>query len=178
MLSVDVKFLVFWFIYLSFPLDHFKNGPEFYTRETAQLFISLMIFLPQSLVFFHFCLFDGIRFHLYFFPFLLSIFSVFLSLLMLLLLKLAAVISSSLLFLMWSSSPWINESTRSSILAYPLPSFFFEAQCLCVSYLGCKDLCMVISFLVPHYFNPWGFFSPVFTRVWVTVIFLRSLGFL
>ena len=67
---------------------------------------------------------------------------------MLMLLFLAAVISLSLLFCVYSSSAWIVESTQSSMLTRPLPPSFLETYSLSVSSLGCSALCIVISFLV------------------------------
>ena len=61
---------------------------------------------------------------------------------------LAAVISLSLLFFVYSSSAWIVASTQSSMLTRPLPPFFLETYSLSVSSLGCSALCIVISFLV------------------------------
>ena len=60
---------------------------------------------------------------------------------------LVAVINLSLLFFMESSCPRIDESTLSSMLACPRPSYL-NTYSLSVSSLGCKDLCIVISFLV------------------------------
>ena len=70
------KFLVLWSIYLSSSLVHFKNGPEYHPRGTAQVFIAFMRFRLLSLIlksfqvllkysffsFFHLCLFDGVLF--------------------------------------------------------------------------------------------------------------------
>ena len=42
-------FLVLWSICWSLPLAHFKNSPKYLTKETAQVFILLMRFLPHSL---------------------------------------------------------------------------------------------------------------------------------
>ena len=64
------------------------------------------------------------------------------------LLFLAAVISLSLLFCVYSSNAWIVESTQSSMLTRPLPPSFLEMYSLSVSYLGCSALCIVISVLV------------------------------
>ena len=65
----------FWSICLSSSLVHFKNGPEYLTRGTAQVFVPLIRFLLHSFVsssflvlliycflifFFHFHLFDGV----------------------------------------------------------------------------------------------------------------------
>ena len=90
-LSIVINFYVFWAICLSFSLVYFKNGPNYLTRETTQLFIALMRFLLQALVsrsflvrlsyfflvffFFHFYLFVDIRFqyHQIFVIFLFSI---------------------------------------------------------------------------------------------------------
>ena len=72
-LWIVIKSLVFWSIYLSSSLVHFKNGPDYLTKETVLVFFSLMRFLLQSLVsrsflvhlkysfyfFFHLHLFDG-----------------------------------------------------------------------------------------------------------------------
>ena len=70
-------FLALWSIYLSSSLVHFKNGSDFLTKSSDQVFSPLMRFLFQSLVsrsflfllkytflifFFHLCLFDGIYF--------------------------------------------------------------------------------------------------------------------
>ena len=68
--------LVFLFFGPSSSLCHFKNGPEYLTRDTAQVFIPLIRFLQHSFVlssflillrysflffFFHLHLFDGVR---------------------------------------------------------------------------------------------------------------------
>ena len=45
-----ITFHVLWFICLSFSLVHFKNGPEYLTRSTAQVFIPLIRFLQHSFV--------------------------------------------------------------------------------------------------------------------------------
>ena len=39
---IVICFLIFWSICRSSYLIHFNNGPEYFTRETAQVFISLM----------------------------------------------------------------------------------------------------------------------------------------
>ena len=49
-LGLVINFLVLWFICLSSPLLNFKNSPEYFSSRTAQVFIPLMRFLPQSLV--------------------------------------------------------------------------------------------------------------------------------
>ena len=49
-LCIVICFLVLWFIYWSSSLVHFKNGPEYLTKDTVQVFIPLMKFLPRSLV--------------------------------------------------------------------------------------------------------------------------------
>ena len=38
---MGISLLVLWSICLSSTLVHFKNGPEYLTRETAKVFISL-----------------------------------------------------------------------------------------------------------------------------------------
>ena len=45
-----INFLVLWFICLNSFLIHFKNGPDYLTRKTAQVFIPSMRFLLQSWV--------------------------------------------------------------------------------------------------------------------------------
>ena len=47
---IVIKFLVCCSVFLSFFLVLFKNGPEYHTRETTQVFIPFMIFLLQSLI--------------------------------------------------------------------------------------------------------------------------------
>ena len=76
-LCIVINFVVLWSICLSFSIVHFKNGPEYLTRESAQMIIPLMKFLLQSLVsrsflvllrysfpifFLHFILFVGVCF--------------------------------------------------------------------------------------------------------------------
>ena len=76
-LCMVISFLVLWSICLSSSLVHFKNGPEFLTGRTAQIFIPLIRFLLWIFVssnflvvlrytflifFFHFLLFDGVSF--------------------------------------------------------------------------------------------------------------------
>ena len=74
-LCIVMSFLVLLSICLSSSLVHFKNGPMYLTRGTIQVFIPLIRFLLCSLfrrvfsfswgifynVFFHLCLFDGVR---------------------------------------------------------------------------------------------------------------------
>ena len=48
-LCIVISFLAFWFIFLS-SLVHFKNGPEYLSRKTVQVFILLMGVLLKSLV--------------------------------------------------------------------------------------------------------------------------------
>ena len=45
-----ISFLVLWFSYLNSSLVHFKNGPEYLTRRTAQIFIPLIRFLQYDFV--------------------------------------------------------------------------------------------------------------------------------
>ena len=74
---MGISFLVHWSICLSSSLVHFKNGPEYLTRGTAQVFIPLTRFLLWNFVsnnflallrysflifFFRFRLFDGVSF--------------------------------------------------------------------------------------------------------------------
>ena len=61
---------------------------------------------------------------------------------------LVAVISLPLHFSMLSSSRCNNASTLSSMLASPLPLSFLDTYSLSTSSLGCKALCVLISFLV------------------------------
>ena len=77
-LSMIISFLVLWSICLSSSLVHFKNGPEYLTRGTTQVFIPLIRCRPHSFVsrsfmvllgyyfififFFHLLLFDGVSF--------------------------------------------------------------------------------------------------------------------
>ena len=49
-LCIVTNFLVIWSISSSSFLVHFKNGLEYFTRETAQVFIFFMGFLRLSLV--------------------------------------------------------------------------------------------------------------------------------
>ena len=49
-LCMVISFLVLWSICLSSSLVHLRKGPEYLTRGTAQLFIPLIRFLPESLV--------------------------------------------------------------------------------------------------------------------------------
>ena len=62
-------------------------------------------------------------------------------------LLLAALITLSLLSLVWSSSPCIVASMQSSTLASSLPPFF-DTYSLSTSSYRCKALCIVINFLV------------------------------
>ena len=48
-LCIVISFLVLWFICLSSSVVYFKNGPEYRTRGTAQVFISFIKFLLYSL---------------------------------------------------------------------------------------------------------------------------------
>ena len=75
-LFMVISFLVLWLICLSSSLVHFKNGLEYLTRGTAQVFIPLIRFLLHSFVsstflvllrysffnFFFHHLFDGVSF--------------------------------------------------------------------------------------------------------------------
>ena len=47
---IVINFLVLWFIFLSSTIVYFKNGTEFLTEETVQVFIPLMMFLLLSVV--------------------------------------------------------------------------------------------------------------------------------
>ena len=49
-LCIVIRFLVLWFICWSSTLVHFKNVPEYLTKGTAPVFISLMRFLLYSSV--------------------------------------------------------------------------------------------------------------------------------
>ena len=70
-LRIVMSFLVFWSICWSSSLIHFKNSPEYLTRGTAQVFISLLRLLLCSLVLSSFLVFWGILllnfFHLHMF---------------------------------------------------------------------------------------------------------------
>ena len=46
----STNFFALWLICLGFSLTHFKNSPDYLTRGTAQVLISLMRFLPQNLI--------------------------------------------------------------------------------------------------------------------------------
>ena len=61
---------------------------------------------------------------------------------------LVAVISLPPGYSIYSSSFCIDASTLSSMMARPLPPSFIDTYCLSTSSLGCKALCMVISFRV------------------------------
>ena len=58
---------------------------------------------------------------------------------------LKAVVSLSSFFFMWSSSRRIDTSTPLSVLASPLPPFYYIYS---QSSVGCKVLCIFICFLV------------------------------
>ena len=49
-LCIVINFLVLWSICFRPSLVHFKNGPEYITRKTAQVFIHLIRFLLNSFV--------------------------------------------------------------------------------------------------------------------------------
>ena len=49
-LCIVISFLVLWSILLNYSLVHFKKSPEYLTRGTAQVFISLTRFLQHSFV--------------------------------------------------------------------------------------------------------------------------------
>ena len=49
-LCIVIIFLVLWFICWSSSLVYFKNGPEYLTRWTTQVYILLISFQPNSLV--------------------------------------------------------------------------------------------------------------------------------
>ena len=49
-LCIVISFLVLWSISLSFSLVHLIKGPEYLTRDTAQIFISLIKFWLLSFV--------------------------------------------------------------------------------------------------------------------------------
>ena len=49
-LCMVISFLVLWFIFLSSSLVHFKKGPEYLTKYTAQLSIHLIRFLRFGFV--------------------------------------------------------------------------------------------------------------------------------
>ena len=68
-LCMAINFLVLWSICLSSYLVHFKNGAEYLTRATAQVFISLVRFLLHGFVSGGFPVFLRYSF-LLFFPFI------------------------------------------------------------------------------------------------------------
>ena len=49
-LCMVISFLVLWSICLSSSQVHLRKGPEYLTRDTAQVFIPLMRFLLESFV--------------------------------------------------------------------------------------------------------------------------------
>ena len=73
-LCIVISFLILWSIYLSLSLVHFRKGPEYLTKGTVQVFISLIRFRQQIFVtssflvlrysflnfVFHFHMFDGV----------------------------------------------------------------------------------------------------------------------
>ena len=59
-------------------------------------------------------------------------------------------------FFMLSSSRCIDASTLSWMLATPLPPFLLGTYSLPTSFLGCKALCIILSFLV-LWFMCWSF---------------------
>ena len=61
---------------------------------------------------------------------------------------LMAIINLSPCFSLLSSSRCINASTLSWMLSSPFPTPFLDTYTLSKSYLECKTLCIVISFLV------------------------------
>ena len=67
---------------------------------------------------------------------------------MLSVLFLISITSLSLLFFMYSSSPYIDALTLSLMLANPLPPSFLDTYNQSISSLGCEALCIVIGFLV------------------------------
>ena len=78
-----------------------------------------------------------------------SSFSYYLCLLVVLFVLVAnALISVSLLFLIYSSSPCADTSTLSAMLANPLLPSFLDTYSRSMSFLVYKALCLVISFLV------------------------------
>ena len=65
---IIINFLVLRSICLTSSLVHFKNGPEYLTRGTAQVLLlpslvsrGFLVLLRFSYLFFHLCLFEGIR---------------------------------------------------------------------------------------------------------------------
>ena len=49
-LCIVIILFLLWYVCLSYSLVYFKNGPKYLTRETAQVFKSLIKFLLKSLV--------------------------------------------------------------------------------------------------------------------------------
>ena len=49
-LRMVISFIVLWSICLSSSVVHFKNGPEYLTKDTALVFIALIRFLQHSFV--------------------------------------------------------------------------------------------------------------------------------
>ena len=90
---------------------------------------------PYSCFFSHFCFLVN-------FVLLIHAFSV---------LSQVAVIGLPARLFMQSSSRYIVASTLSSMLVSPRPSSFLDTYSLSMSSLGCKALCIVMSFLVPWF---------------------------
>ena len=53
-LDIVINFLVLWFICLNFSRVHFKNCPKYLRRKAAQMFIALMRFQMQNLVYYYY----------------------------------------------------------------------------------------------------------------------------
>ena len=67
-LWIVISFLVLRSIFWSFPLVHFKNSPEYFTRWTVQVLIPFMRFLQYSLI--SWSLLVPLRYSSYFFSFI------------------------------------------------------------------------------------------------------------
>ena len=66
-LCIVIYFLIPWSICLSSSLAYFKNGPEYVTKGTAQVFICLMVLLLQTCRFAKFFIYpsEGLFYYFY-----------------------------------------------------------------------------------------------------------------
>ena len=166
--------LLFYYIWSIFALTEFILMALFCaTIQRDSLSLLRFPFLLVS------CLLLEISLQLFFFPFLLPSIVVLL-IFMLLELFLVAVINLSWFFFMLSLNHLITASMLSSMpVSFPPPPFLNKYN-LSLSSLGCKALCIIISFLVfwsicgssyfihfknyyYYYFTPSKFFTPVLT---------------
>ena len=128
---IVINFLVLWLTCLISSLVHFKKNLDYLSRETAQLFITLMGFLLQGffwssllvllsnyflIFFFNLCLFDYIRFQ---YSQILEVFLFF----------------SSILMHSWFGSSFPSADLLFKLFFIHMTHFYCQIQSLYTSYI-------------------------------------------